>query len=338
MTTLSDAQAQLAAAREPRATAPSDSLRHAYLDLLKIALCDLVGASTQSVGADEDGTVVSRELRDDGRRLRVAGMDWPLQGLTMVGAARLDDLQRCVETVVADDVPGDVIEAGSWRGGASMLMRATLDTLRDERTVYVADSFQGFPELDADDEHGARLGAFEFLSVPEQEVRDSFARLGLDRGIEIVPGFFEQTLAGLVDRTWAIVRLDADSYDATRLALDCLYPGLAVGGYLVVDDYGSFEGCRRAVDEFRSEHGIEEPIEGIDYTGARWRRESDTPVRTSPAPPAQRPRAAERLHDTHVPTTRELELTEHVTRLEERLRVAEAQIGLRPWIRRRLGR
>ena len=337
MTTLADAQAYLAAAREPRAAAPAESLRAAYLDLLKIALCDLAGASTLSVGADADGTVMSRELRDDARRLRVAGMDWPLQGLTMVGLGRLDDLQRCVEDVVADGVEGDLIEAGSWRGGASMLMRATLDTLGDERTVHVADSFQGFPELDDADEHGARLSAFEFLSVPEQEVRDSFARLGLDRGIEIVPGFFEQTLVGLVGRSWAIVRLDADSYEATRLALDCLYPGLAVGGYLVIDDYGSFDGCRQAVDEFRREHGISEPIEGIDHTGARWRRSSDAPVQTSPAPPAP-PRAADRPRATHVPTARELELSAQVTVLQEQLRAAEARVGLRPWLRRKLGR
>jgi O-methyltransferase len=335
---LADAQAQLAATREPRAAAPGQSLRHAYLDLLKIALCDLAGASTLSVGADADGSVMSRELRGDGRRLRAAGMDWPLQGLTMVGLARLDDLQRCVEAIVADGVPGDVIEAGSWRGGASMLIRATLDTLGDDRTVYVADSFQGFPELDGADEHAARLSAFEFLAVPEQEVRDSFTRLGLDRGVELVPGFFEETLAPLAGRRWALVRLDADSHDATRLALRCLYPGLTPGGYLVIDDYGSFEGCRRAVDEFRAEHGIDEPIEAIDHTGARWRRESDAPIHVSPAPAAAPPRAAARGRSPEVPTARELELAARVEELERRLRETEARVGLRPWLRRRLGR
>jgi O-methyltransferase len=338
MPLLADAQAYLAAAREPRAASPSQNLRDAYLDLLKIALCDLAGPTTHSVGADADGTVFARELRDEGRLVRVAGMDWPLQGLTMVGLGRLDDLQRCVEIVVADGVAGDLIEAGSWRGGASMLMRATLDTLGDERSVVVADSFQGFPELDGSDEHGARLGAFEFLSVPEGEVRESFARLGLDRRIEIVPGFFEQTLTTLAGRSWAIVRLDADSHDATRLALDCLYPGLAVGGYVIIDDYGSFDGCRAAVDDFRAAHGITEPIEGIDHTGARWRRESATPVRTSPPPPLDAVRPADRSRSVHVPTARELELSMQVQTLREQLRAAEAQIGLRPWLRRRLGR
>jgi O-methyltransferase len=256
----------------------------------------------------------------------------------MVGLGRLDDLQRCVETVVADGVGGDLIEAGSWRGGASMLMRATLDTLGDERTVYVADSFQGFPQLDDADEHELRLSAFAFLSVPEDEVRESFARLGLDRGVELVPGFFEQTLSALAGRSWALVRLDADSHDATRYALDCLYPGLAVGGYLVIDDYGSFDGCRQAVDEFRAAHGITEPIEAIDHTGARWRRESDATIEAAPVAAPAPPRPVDRARSVHVPTAREVELSAQVTMLQERLHAAEAQVGLRPWLRRRLGR
>jgi O-methyltransferase len=270
-----DAQALLAAAREPRAAGPgpeTEALRTAYLDLLKLCLCDLAGTTTLSVGAMPDRTVMSRELRGEARRLRAAGMDWPLQGLTMVGLGRLDDLQACVESVVGDGVDGDLIEAGSWRGGASILMRATLDSLGDDRTVWVADSFQGFPSTDAPEDGGADLSGYDFLAAPLDEVRDSFARFGCERGVQFVPGFFEHTLPPLAGHEWALVRLDADTYEPTRIALECLYPGLAVGGHLVLDDYGSFEGCRRAVDEFRGEHRIAEPLERIDFTGARWRR------------------------------------------------------------------
>ena len=134
---------------------------------------------------------MSRELRDDARRLAPAGMDWPLQGLTMVGLGRLYRPPALRRGVVADGVEGDLIEAGSCRCGASMLMRATLDTLGDERTVHVADSFQGFP-CSTD----ARRPALRVPLVPEQEVRDSFARLGLYApGSRSVPGFFEQTLS-----------------------------------------------------------------------------------------------------------------------------------------------
>jgi O-methyltransferase len=326
---LADAQAHLAAWREPRAATPAadaEALRIAYLDLLKLCLCDLAGTSTVSVGAMPDGTVMSRELRGEARRMRAAGLDWPLQGLTMVGLDRLDDLQRCVESVVADGVEGDLVEAGAWRGGASILMRATLDSLGEERTVWVADSFEGFP---AD----SSLDAYDFLAAPLEEVKESFARLGCDRGVRFVPGFFEQTLPPLAGERWAIVRLDADTYAPTRQALRCLYPGLAPGGYLVLDDYGSFPGCREAVDEFRAEHGISEPIEKVDPTCVRWRREGTAPIEIAPeadsgVPP---PRAVARSRDTHVPTEREVELARE-------LAAAEAAIGLRPWLRRKLSR
>ena len=275
---LLDAREHLAAARAPRAAGPAtdaETLRTAYLDLLKLSLCDLANTTTISVGAMPDGTVMSRELRGDERRLRAAGMDWPLQGLTMVGLGRLDDLQRCVEAVVADGVEGGIIEAGAWRGGAALLMRATLDTMGDERIVWVADSFQGFAPGDAPPDDGSiDLRAFDFLSVPEEEVRESFARLGLEEGVRFVPGYFEDTLAALAGERWAIVRLDADTYAPTRHALRCLYPGLAAGGYLIVDDYGAFEGCRRAVDEFRAEHDITERLEKVDATCVRWRRKA----------------------------------------------------------------
>ena len=329
-----DARAYLDSARLPAAAGPGrspEALRAAYIDLLKLCLTDLAGPSTTSVGALPDGGVVARELEGDGRRLRSAGMDWPLHGLTMVGLQRLDDLQACVEAVVADGVEGDLIEAGAWRGGASILMRGTLDTLGDDRTVWVADSFEGFAGEDADPDDIA-LSAFDFLAAPVDEVRESFERFGCDRGVELVRGFFEDTLPGLTGRRWAIVRLDADTYEATKQALACLYPGLATGGYLIIDDYAWFEGCRRAVDEFRTEHGVAEPIEQVDFTCARWRRAtdagSDVPVPAAPAAPQREPRPR---RPGHVPTAQERELANEVAELRRRLEAAEAALasGLR---------
>jgi O-methyltransferase len=304
-------------------------MRRAYLELLKLCLCDLAGAGTVSVGRTPEGEVMSRELAGDQLRLRAAGMDWPLHGLTMVGLRRLDDLQACVESILRERIEGDLIEAGVWRGGASILMRATLDSFgASDRTVWVADSFEGFPDA-ADVGHPDDLGAFDFLAVPLESVRAAFARFGLDAGTRFVEGFFEDTLPQLVDRTWSLIRLDADTYDATQLALQCLYPGLAVGGYLLVDDYGALDECAAAVEDFRRQHRITEPLEKVDWTGVRWRRESaQLPIA---APAAERPRPSARSRprrdEARVPTVEELKLRAELDTLRHQLTGAQQELS-----------
>ena len=327
-------------ARTPSADGPgatAESLRTAYLGLLKLALCDLVGTTTTSVERAVGGEVMSRELADDELRFRAAGLDWPLHGLSMVGLARLDDLQRCVESVVADGVVGDLIECGSWRGGAAMLMRATLDTLGEtERTVFVADSFQGFPEVVAGPEYSldADLANVGFLSVPLAEVRASFARLGLSTGVTFVAGFFAQTLPALRGHRWAVARLDGDSYDATRSALDAVYPSLSVGGYLVIDDFYPLDDCRRggrglssrardrrADRARRLERGAlaacERGRSGAGRAGRSRRAETALP---EPVGPASRER-------NRVPTTDEVAIRHELSLARERLAAAEREIG-----------
>ncbi len=333
--------------REISATGPKpelETLRAAYLDLLKLSLCDLAGAATHMVWRGEHG-VFSRELPDDEqRRWRVDGSDWPLNGLTMVGLRRLDDLQACVESVVNEGVDGDLIEAGAWRGGASIMLRATLDTLgADERTVWVADSFEGFPQPEdgsEDQELELHMSAIDYLAPKLEDVQGYFARFGCARGVEFVPGFFEETMERLRGRQWSLIRLDADGYNATRVALAALYPGLAVGGYLIIDDYfhPHLPVCRRAVEDFRREYGITEPLVRIDWTGARWRR-----VNTAPSSPidtgsegrgrvrAAVPRAAAKRTGAKIPTDREVQLQIELADLQARLEALEAELGeLRP--------
>jgi O-methyltransferase len=319
---------------ERRAAGPGaerEELREAYLSLLALALCDLVGTGTTSVFRRLGGGVFARELMDEEMAMRVSGRDWPLHGLSMAGMHRLRDARACIESVVTDGVPGDVIEIGCWRGGASILMRATLDTLGDDRTVWLADSFAGFPLPDPErypqDRELEDLSLFDFLAAPLEDVRENFERLGLSEGIRFLPGFFDQTLPGLRDGHWSLVRLDGDTYESTRLALESLYAGLSAGGYLIIDDYWLIEECQRAVADFRAENRIEEPIERIDWSGARWRRESEQPVRTGPVPPqARRDRTAARLPHKRVPGLREIELEYEAGVLRDRLRKARAEI------------
>ena len=343
--------------RPIRAAGPgpeADSLRRAYLDLLKLCLCDLVGVSARTVTWTDDRRVFSRELTGpDQLEWRVDGKDWPQNGLSMIGLRRLDDLQECVSAVVTDGVEGDLIEAGTWRGGAAILMRATLDALgaRDRR-VWVADSFKGFPVPEPggsaeDRELELHMSAIDFLAPTLEQVRGHFARFGCEQGVEFVPGFFEETMDTLRNGDWSLVRLDADTYKATRLALDALYPGLAVGGYIVVDDYYHPyipTSCRRAVDDFREELGITEPIAQIDWNSARWRREHEHPTRD--AFPSRRhdrssPRAVADRGRTAIPTDRELQLTDELAALRVRIADLEERLarrslaGAAAWARQR---
>jgi O-methyltransferase/8-demethyl-8-(2,3-dimethoxy-alpha-L-rhamnosyl)tetracenomycin-C 4'-O-methyltransferase len=321
-------------ARGPGASA--DELRAAYLDLLKLTLCDLANARTESVMLTIDHTgMFSKQSTAEELGHRATGMHWSLHGLTMVGLTRLDDLQRCVESVVRDGVEGDLIEAGVWRGGASILMRATLDSLGEERTLWLADSFEGFPEPDEEAfpaDHERDLSRFDFLSAPVDEVRGNFARLGLDHGLKFVPGFFDETMPGLRGGTWSLVRLDSDTYEGTRLALDSLYPGLSTGGHLIVDDYHLLPECQRAVDDYRSEHGIEEPLESIDWNSVRWRRESppdesDRGATTAtPTPRSGSARSGALRERLPVPTEREQALEAEIARLREELQNARAEL------------
>jgi O-methyltransferase len=335
-------------------------LRGAYLELLKLSLCDLAGAGTQTITWTGDRRVFTRELSgEDQLQWRIDGRDWPENALTMTGLRRLDSLQACVESVVADGVPGDLIEAGAWRGGSSILMRATLDALgADDRTVWVADSFQGFPVPEEDHVAEDRkleteLGGLGYLAPTLQQVQGYFERFGVSQGVRFVPGFFEETMRPLRNHTWSVVRLDADTYKATLLTLDALYPSLSVGGYLISDDYSFLPACRRAIDEFRQAHDITEPIEQIDFNAIRWRRErgpasGESAAEPSPLPsPDTTPPSPGRTTLDRIPTDRELELQDELGQVRARLQAVEAELeafrssplaGPADWARRRIRR
>jgi len=209
--------------------------------------------------------------------MRRIGGDWPADAETMVGMVRLDNIQQCVIDILENKVPGDIIETGVWRGGASIFMTAILEAYGDtERTVWVADSFRGLPPpkegahpTDASDP----LWKFGDLAVPLEQVQENFRRYGMlsDR-VRFLPGWFEDTLPNAPIESLAILRLDGDMYDSTMVALENLYSKLSVGGYVIVDDYSALEGCKQAVDEFRSREGIEDPILGVDWAAVYWQR------------------------------------------------------------------
>lgn len=258
-----------------------------YLDLLK-------GCLTRELFPDSEfrqiwsrrevaARALARFLRRDSARAgfdpsrRAVGRDWPAQAETMIGRARLDNLQQCVVDVVSKGVPGDLIETGVWRGGATILMRGVLKALGETtRTVWVADSFQGLPKPAADKypaDAGDKLWSVAELAVGVEQVRANFARYGLlDDQVRFLEGWFKDTLPTAPIQELAVIRLDGDLYESTMDALRPLYPKLAIGGYVIVDDFGAVPACRAAIEDYRSELGITAPIREIDWSGVYWQR------------------------------------------------------------------
>jgi hypothetical protein len=207
---------------------------------------------------------------------REAGKDVPSTAHTMIGGRRLDNVQACMESVLADGVAGDFIETGVWRGGTTIFMRGLLKAYGiTDRKVWVADSFEGLPKPDAKRypaDRFLRFDWFSYYAVSERQVRDNFAKYGLlDDQVCFLKGWFRDTLARAPIDKLAVIRMDGDLYESTMDALTHLYPKLSAGGYLIIDDY-IIPACRKAVHDFRDAHAITEPIIDIDGVGSYWRR------------------------------------------------------------------
>ena len=261
-----------------------------YLDLLQRALTragfdDEVVTPLDSTApldrvarrlARRSGAEVVRRSTPDPRR-REVGADLPAGAETMVGLKRLANIRECVETVVRDGVPGDLVETGVWRGGASIFMRGVLAAHGvTDRTVWVADSFAGLPPPDAErypadagDDHWTRPE----LAIGLEQVQANFAKYGLlDDQVQFLKGWFKDTLPTAPIEQVAVARLDGDLYESTMDALNALYAKVPAGGLVIIDDYGAIDACRKATDDFRAEHGIDDELVQVDWTGYYWRR------------------------------------------------------------------
>jgi O-methyltransferase len=206
---------------------------------------------------------------------RDEGRDWPPTAETMVGTKRLENVAELCQRAIEDGVPGDFIETGVWRGGVTILMKAVLAAYGiDDRRVWVADSFEGLPVPDGERYPAdARLdwSDVEVLKVGAEAVRANFQRYDLwDDSVGILEGWFCDTLPDAPIERLAVLRLDGDLYQSTMDALVALEPKVSLGGYVIVDDYGGWEACRAAADDYRRDHGIDDPIQTVDWTGVWW--------------------------------------------------------------------
>jgi O-methyltransferase len=244
-----------------------------YLDLLKRSLTN----SLFSVEPNND----KQNPRFIGRFIKHY-MNGP--AVSMLPLCRFDNLQECVRAVLEDEIEGDFIETGVWRGGAVIFMRAMLKLYGDgSRNVWAADSFEGLPEPDAEKFpleaqafHGPVMSKeMKRLEASLEDVQANFAAYGLlDDQVRFLKGWFKDTLPGAPIDKLAILRLDGDYYESTRDGLVNLYAKLSPGGFCIVDDYGedSWTYCRQAVEEFRQANGVTEPIVKVDASCWYWRK------------------------------------------------------------------
>jgi O-methyltransferase len=196
---------------------------------------------------------------------------------TMTSIERMHALWAATRFVSARGVPGDHVECGVWRGGSSMLAALTFAAAGDhDRRFHLYDTFEGMPEPTAHDGAVARREWVrhqrddhnEWCYGPLDDVRANMLSTGLPRErLRLVKGKVEDTIPAEVPDRIALLRLDTDWYSSTHHELVHLMPRLEPGGVLILDDYGHWQGARKAVDDYLSEHGIDLLLVRVDAAG-----------------------------------------------------------------------
>ncbi|MDZ4792726.1 MAG: TylF/MycF family methyltransferase [Bacteroidota bacterium] len=274
-----------------------NELQSLYLDLLKKTLIDFHRAGHTEYRPVKTGRKINLFIKPllhrfasmEKRKLiicekitynqedRLNGKDWPAHAESMIGYKRLSNIQDCVIDVLRNNIEGDLIETGVWRGGAVIFMRAILKAFDiQDRIVWAADSFQGLPRPDADKypmDKEDTFYTFDELRVSLEQVKENFRKYGLlDEQVQFLQGWFKDTLPVAPIKKLAVLRLDGDMYESTMDTLTALYPKLSPGGYIIIDDWGSVMGCRKAVEDYRRENNINEKMETIDADGVFWQK------------------------------------------------------------------
>ena len=278
---------------------PDDLQRTRYLSLLKRALVNLLYPDHEmrmdllnGVYDEPDPLEQTRYLRDiryrepqryqrlTAAKLAAGHTGELIYGFphTMIGMAALDNIERCAERVFDEGIQGDFFEAGVCQGGAAIFLRALQIAYGEgHRQTWLADSFEGLPACRSAPDIAAGIDWSEAsrpqFAFSEEGVRDNFIRYDLlDDRVRFLPGWFSESLPGAEVGPLAILRIDADLYESTRDVLQQLYAKVSPGGFVIVDDYCFLPPCRQAVEEFRSEHGIAEPLTYVNHSCVYWRK------------------------------------------------------------------
>jgi O-methyltransferase len=200
---------------------------------------------------------------------------------TLTSAEAVCALADAVRHVVTQNVEGDIVECGVWRGGSMAAVARTLVALGNfERRLYLFDTFEGMPPPGALDvnfggevaeglyrKRNGRGGGSDWCRASEGEVARVMKECGYDASkIHLVKGRVEETIPSRAPERVSILRLDTDWYESTLHELEHLFPRLSRGGVVIIDDYGHWRGARRATDEFFARRGAGVYLHRVDYT------------------------------------------------------------------------
>ncbi len=210
-----------------------------------------------------------------------------VNGLTLTGTLRLESLLQSVEHCIARDIPGSFVECGVWKGGSVLAMILQLQELGvTDRHIYLYDTFDGMTEPTEEDTSVYEAPALDTWQKASERGDTAWGRFfdeevfcldGVRAVLEatgypqefihIVQGKVEETIPETIPDDVALLRLDTDWYASTRHELIHLYPRVPTGGVLIIDDYGHWDGARKAVDEYFLETGCPLLLHRIDYSG-----------------------------------------------------------------------
>jgi O-methyltransferase len=194
-----------------------------------------------------------------------------VKGFTLTSPERIAGLCEAVKYILVNNIPGDIVECGVWKGGSMMAVARTLLQLKDNsRHLYLFDTFEGMttPTNVDVDIMGMSPKQYPELQISIDYVRQSLSLVGYDDNkIHFVKGRVEETLPEQAPDIISLLRLDTDWYESTRHEMEHLFPRLSVGGVIIIDDYGHWQGARQAVDEYLKANKIKMLLNRIDYTG-----------------------------------------------------------------------
>lgn len=206
---------------------------------------------------------------------------------TMVSYERLSNAYELAEKAEKEGVKGAFVECGVWKGGTIGVMAYSAAKARSSRQIWLFDSFEGLPEptkqdgetaiiYSSDRKSGSLVSIGRCVGLLE-DVKRLFVSILHLKGdnIQIEKGWFQDTLPEAKERVGpiAILRLDADWYESTKCILENLYENVVSGGYVIIDDYGHWEGCKKAVDEFFEKRNVSLALKTIDDTGVYFQVE-----------------------------------------------------------------